>query len=68
MVLVRNEPTSTESASNIKGLHIVNKAGLFRILFGLIQFEFSTLVIFKKNLGTAGQAEQLYDMISIFER
>ena len=31
-------PTISESASNIKILHITNKAGLFHILFRLIKF------------------------------
>ena len=31
-------PTISESASNLKILHIVNKVGLFHILFGLINF------------------------------
>ena len=34
----RRTPTISESASNIKILHITNKAGLFHILFGLIKF------------------------------
>ena len=38
----RRTPTISESASNItsniKILHIVNKAGLFHILFGVIKF------------------------------
>ena len=34
----RRAPTISESASNIKILYIVNKAGLFYILFGLIKF------------------------------
>ena len=31
----RRTPTISQSASNIKSLHIVNRAGLFNILFGL---------------------------------
>ena len=31
-------PVSSETARNFKILHIVNKAGLFHILFGLIKF------------------------------
>ena len=31
-------PASSESASNLKKMNIVNKAGLFHILFGLIKF------------------------------
>ena len=31
-------PASSESEGNLKILHIVNKAGIFHILFGLIQF------------------------------
>ena len=34
----RRMPAISESASNIKILHIVNKAGLFHILFGVIEF------------------------------
>ena len=34
----RRTPTISESASNIKILHIINKAGLFQILFGEIKF------------------------------
>ena len=34
----RQTPAISESASNIKILHIVNKAGIFHILFGLIKF------------------------------
>ena len=34
-------PASSESASNLKILHIVNKAGLFHILFGLSYFAYS---------------------------
>ena len=34
----RQTPASSENASNIKILHIFNKAGLFHILFGLIKF------------------------------
>ena len=31
-------PASSESASNLKIMHKVNKAGLFHIFFGLIKF------------------------------
>ena len=34
----RRMPASSKSASNLKILHIVKKAGLFHILFGLIKF------------------------------
>ena len=34
----KRTPTISESTSNIKILHITNKAGLFHILFGLIKF------------------------------
>ena len=34
----RQTPTFSESASNIKILHIVNKVGLFHILFGVIKY------------------------------
>ena len=34
----RRRPAKSESASNLKIWHIVNKAGLFHILFGLIKF------------------------------
>ena len=34
----RRTPASSDSTSNIKIMHVVNKAGLFHILFGLIKF------------------------------
>ena len=34
----RRTPTISESARNIKILHVTHKAGLFHILFGLIKF------------------------------
>ena len=34
----RRTPIISESASNLKILHIVNRAGLFQILFGLNKF------------------------------
>ena len=40
-------PTISESASNLKILHIVNKAGLFQILFWLIKFKFHQYYGFK---------------------
>ena len=36
-------PTISESASNLNIMHIVIKAGLFHILFGLIKFKFSSV-------------------------
>ena len=42
----RRTPASSETASNIKILHIVNKAGLFHILFGLIKFLFLSVLWF----------------------
>ena len=39
-------PTISESASNLNIMHIVIKAGLFHILFGLIKFYFSSVLWF----------------------
>ena len=38
MFLVRNGASSSVYASNLKILHLVDKAGPFHILFGLIKF------------------------------
>ena len=59
-------PASSESASNHKIMHIVNKAGLFHILFGLIKFyqycgfKFKSLI---KNIVVTVQVERLYETI-----
>ena len=37
-------PSISESKGNLKNVHIVNKAGLFHILFGLNKFEFSSVL------------------------
>ena len=43
----RRTPAISEFASNIKILQIINKAGLFHILFGLIKFWISSVLWYK---------------------